>query len=96
MTTIKLNNQELEFSFKFKQVRQLVNRVGKDIEQFEEIVKDLNNVIPIGAIGTGKTEEEIEELIDADGTFDAVKVILEAFTKEVVVFFNPNSQSQAN
>ena len=60
MTTIKLNNQELEFSFKFKQVRQLVNRVGKDIEQFEEIVKDLNNVIPIGAIGTGKTEEEIE------------------------------------
>lgn len=96
MTTIKLNNQELEFSFKFKQVRQLVNRVGKDIEQFEEIVKDLNNVIPIGAIGTGKTEEEIEELIDADGTFDAVKVILEAFTKEVVVFFSPNSQSQAN
>lgn len=96
MTTIKLNNQELEFSFKFKQVRQLVNRLGKDIEQFEEIVKDLNNVIPIGAIGTGKTEEEIEELIDADGTFDAVKVILEAFTKEVVVFFSPNSQSQAN
>tara|TARA_R110000868_G_scaffold125509_4_gene331460 strand:+ start:1653 stop:1943 length:291 start_codon:yes stop_codon:yes gene_type:complete len=96
MTTITINNQELEFSFKFKQVRQLVNKVGKDIEQFEEIVKDLNNVIPIGAIGTGKTEEEIEELIDADGTFNAVKQILEAFTNEVVIFFSPNSQSQAN
>lgn len=96
MTTITINNQELEFSFKFKQVKQLVNQLGKNIEDFEEIVKNLNNVVPIGAIGTGKTEEEIEELIDADGSFNAVKQILEAFTNEVIIFFSPNLQSQAN
>ncbi len=96
MTTIKLNNQELEFNFKFDEVLLLLNRVGKDISQFEEIAKDLNNIIPIAAIGTGKTEEEIRELIKLDGNFSCVAQIGKVFSEEVVIFFTPNSQSQAN
>ncbi len=94
--TIKINNQELEFKFNFKQIKQLIQVTCKDLADLEAVAKDFNNVGLIGSIGTGKSVEEIEELLEADGTFEAVKSILDAFSSEVVKYFNPNLQSQTN
>ena len=93
---IKINHQELEFKFKFKQLKELCNVTGKELTELEAITSNLNSIALIASLGTGKSIEEIETLLDEDGTFDAVQGIVKAFSEEVVQYFSPNSQSQTN
>ena len=88
--------QQFEFRFGFKQLKELVKVTGKDLDKLEDVAKDFNNASLICSIGIGKSVEEVEELLDKDGTFDAVTSILTAFSDEVVKYFSPNSQSQTN
>jgi len=96
MSKIKIDGQEFEFRFGFKQLKELVKVTGKDLDKLEDVAKDFNNASLICSIGIGKSVEEVEELLDKDGTFDAVTSILTAFSDEVVKYFSPNSQSQTN
>lgn len=96
MSKVKINNQELDFKFGFKQIKELVKKTGKDLDKLEEVAKDFNNVTLIASIGLNKSEEEIENLIDADGSFECVTSILSAFSEEVVKYFSPNSLGQTN
>jgi glycerate kinase len=92
---ITINKQELEFKFKFSQLKELTKITKTDLAGLEEIAKDFNNAALIGSIGTGKTIEEIEALLDED-SFEGVTEIITAFSGEVLAYFNPNSQNQAN
>lgn len=96
MSKVKIDGQEFEFKFGFKQIKELIKLTGKDLDKLEEVAKDFNNASIIGAIGIGKTIEETEEMMDKDGTFECVTSILNAFSEEVVRYFSPNSQSQTN
>lgn len=96
MTKIKINNQEFEFQLTYKRLKELCLKSGKDLNELEEFAKDFNNASLIASVGTGKTLEEIEELMDLDGTFECVVNILKAFSEEVIRYFTPNSQSQTN
>jgi glycerate kinase len=92
---ITINKQELEFKFKFSQLKELTKITKTDLTGLEEIAKDFNNAALIGSIGTGKTIEEIEALLDED-SFEGVTEIITAFSGEVLAYFSPNSQNQAN
>jgi glycerate kinase len=92
---ITINKQKLEFKFKFSQLKELTKITKTDLTGLEEIAKDFNNAALIGSIGTGKTIEEIEALLDED-SFEGVTEIITAFSGEVLAYFNPNSQNQAN
>jgi glycerate kinase len=93
---ITINKQELEFKFKFSQLKELTKITKTDLAGLEEIAKDFNNASLIASIGTGKTIEEIEQMLDEDGTFEAVTEIISAFSGEVLAYFNPNSQNQVS
>jgi glycerate kinase len=92
---ITINKQELEFKFKFSQLKELTKITKTDLTGLEEIAKDFNNAALIGSIGTGKTIEEIEALLDED-SFEGVTEIITAFSGEVLAYFNPNSQNQVS
>jgi hypothetical protein len=92
---ITINKQKLEFKFKFSQLKELTKITKTDLTGLEEIAKDFNNAALIGSIGTGKTIEEIEALLDED-SFEGVTEIITAFSGEVLAYFNPNSQNQAS
>lgn len=96
MTTIKLNNQEFEFKFRFRQVKELLKITGKDLSTMDDIAQDFSNIPLIASLGTGKTIEEMELLLDQEETFEGVKSIAAAFGQEVKAYFTPNSQSQTN
>lgn len=93
---IKINGEELEFRFRTKQLGQLIKATGKDLDKLQEIVTDLNNASLLASLGTGKTIEEIEEMMDKDGTFECVQSIIQGFNDEVIQYYSPNSQSQTN
>jgi glycerate kinase len=92
---ITINKQELEFKFKFSQLKELTKITKTDLAGLEEIAKDFNNASLIASIGTGKTIEEIEALLDED-SFEGVTEIITAFSGEVLAYFNPNSQNQVS
>lgn len=92
---ITINKQELEFKFKFSQLKELTKITKTDLAGLEEIAKDFNNASLIASIGTGKPIEEIEAMLDQD-SFEGVTEIITAFSGEVLAYFNPNSQNQAN
>jgi glycerate kinase len=92
---ITINKQELEFKFKFSQLKELTKITKTDLAGLEEIAKDFNNASLIASIGTGKTIEEIEALLDED-SFEGVTEIITAFSGEVLAYFNPNLQNQVN
>ena len=92
---ITINKQELEFKFKFSQLKELTKITKTDLAGLEEIAKDFNNASLIASIGTGKPIEEIEQMLDED-SFEGVTEIITAFSGEVLAYFNPNSQNQAN
>jgi glycerate kinase len=92
---ITINKQELEFKFKFSQLKELTKITKTDLAGLEEIAKDFNNASLIASIGTGKTIEEIETMLDED-SFEGVTEIITAFSGEVLAYFNPNSQNQVS
>lgn len=92
---ITINKQELEFKFKFSQLKELTKITKTDLAGLEEIAKDFNNASLIASIGTGKPIEEIEAMLDKD-SFEGVTEIITAFSGEVLAYFNPNLQNQAN
>ena len=92
---ITLNNQQHEFRFRFKALKQLSEQTGLALDNLEAFVQDIKNVPTILSIGCGITIEEAEDLLDL-GTFDEVREVVAAFSSEVIAFTIPNSQSQAN
>ena len=93
---ITINNQELEFNFKYSQLKKLCEKLNKNLGDLKEIAADFNNASLLAAIGTGKDIETIEQLLDADGSFEAIQNIIKAFSDEVIQYIGPNLQSQAD
>ena len=40
MSKVKINGQEFEFKFGFKQIKELIKHTGKDLDKLEEVAKD--------------------------------------------------------
>lgn len=96
MAKIKINGEEFEFRFRFKEVGKLLKVTGKNLGDIQEITQDFNNAALIGSIGIGKTCEEVEELLDKDGTFESVSNLLMAFAEEVGQYFQKDEQKVEN
>lgn len=103
MTVIKINEQELNFTFKLKAIRNLEKKQGKKIfeilKSFEKVEEgfaiDFDLCVDIAVEGTGKTSEEIEAMFDTSGLPGLIEVI-KAFSLEVTNWISPNSQTPAN
>lgn len=91
---ITINKQELEFNYNYSQIKQLCSAKGKKLEDLKDIAEDFGNADLILSIGVNISLEDATKLLDEDGTFEAVRLIIESFSNEVVRYMNPNSQSQ--
>ena len=92
---ITINNQDLDFNFKYLQVCELLEKTGKKLENLQEIAEDIKNASLIGSIGFKKEEAEVKEMLQ-EGSFENIRLIIEAFSMEVLAFISPNSVSQTN
>lgn len=92
---ITINKQELDFNFKYLQVVELLEKTGKKLENLQEIAEDIKNASLIGSIGLGKEEAVVKEMLQ-EGSFENIRLIIEAFSIEVLAFISPNSASQTN
>lgn len=92
---MKIHTKELTFTFRFKQVKELSEKTGKELQDFESIAKDFKNAPLILSIGANIPIEEAEELLQEDERgFGAVTEIINTFTEQVVNYLTPNLQSQ--
>jgi hypothetical protein len=91
---ITINKQELEFNYNYSQIKQLCNAKGKRLDELKDIAEDFGNADLILSIGSNLPLEDATKLLDEDGSFEAVRLIIESFSNEVVRYMNPNSPSQ--
>jgi hypothetical protein len=91
---ITINKQDLEFNYNYSQIKQLCNDKGKKLDELKDIAEDFGNADLILSIGVNIPLEDATKLLDDDGSFEAVRLIIESFSNEVVRYMNPNSQSQ--
>ena len=91
---IKLNGKEYQFTYSFTQLDELMEKTGIELSGLQTIVKTFKHIPLICSIGTGMSEEEVRKILD-EGNFLDVNEIIEAFTKEVGRYFDPNKTSQA-
>lgn len=94
---MKINNQEIKFEFRFKQVAELCKVKGIDLDQLEAVAKDFTNAPLILSIGAGISLDEATDLIQNDERgFKAITEVLQEFSNQVVSWINPNLLSQTD
>jgi hypothetical protein len=89
---------KLELKFRFRAIKELLEITNLEIAEIDKLRLDFTKTSLIAHIGNkhagGKlTIDEIEDMIDEDGTL--IKYILKEFSEQILKYLVPNETSQS-